>query len=127
MMDRRSLLVAGIGLGTMALAPAASVLRGASPVQLDMIDLDVWTGKGAPPAAAILGKGLFLLPEHWAMTNSTRQLTALLSPANALLFAEYLRFDHRVVEEYPVGPQGGLALPHARIMIARRRQYAKEV
>jgi hypothetical protein len=44
------------------------------------------------------------LPEHLANRPRHSVLTALLSPANAFLLAEYLRFDPDVIVEDYVGP-----------------------
>ena len=96
MIDRRSILAAGATLALDALLPAECLAMQASPV-LDVIDLSVWEGGGSAPARILIRSGAYLQSGHVEKTPHSRTLTALLSPANAELFKEYLRFERGVV------------------------------
>jgi len=120
MIARRFLMIAGLSLGTkLVLPPAAFALAAAVPLEFDIVDLDMWTGPGAVPARKVIDPGAFLRPEHCVPRDAAHRFTALLSPANAALLAEFLRFDRGVVIEERGADLRGLARAHARIMTIR--------
>ena len=120
MIARRSLMIAGLGLGTnLLLPPAASALAAAVPLEFDIIDLDIWTGPGVVPARTVIGPGAFLRADHCVPKGAAHRLTALLSPANAALLGEFLRFDRGVAIEERGANLRGLARAHARVVTVR--------
>jgi len=119
MIDRRSMLLTGVALGaTMALPSVADATSFASP-EFDVIDLAVWTGHGHAPGRVLIEPGSFLRPDHLMRVPHSRSFTALLSPANAILFAEHLRFEPGVIVEHSSPTTISMALAHARIVTAR--------
>jgi hypothetical protein len=119
-MDRRSILQAGVTLGAGMLLPAASrAIPPAAALIFDVIDRSVWVGKGDVKAYLVLDPGSFLSLEHLANRPRRSSLTALLSPANAFLLAEYLRFDPDVViEEHSCPVAQALANAQGRTVTA---------
>lgn len=120
MIDRRSMLLTGAALGaTMVLPGIANATTSTVVPEFDVIDLAVWTGERHAPAPVLIEPGSFLRPHHLVRKPGSRSLTALLSPANALLLAEYLRFEPRLMlEEHAVSAKIDIALTHARIVTA---------
>jgi hypothetical protein len=108
--DRRSMLAAGATLALDLVLPAGCLAMQASPI-LDVIDLSVWEGEGRAPARILIGAGAYLRSEQVEKELRSRLLTALLSPANAELFREYLRFERGViVQEQPFATTRGALL-----------------
>lgn len=120
MIDRRSMLLTGAALGATMVLPsiADATTRFASP-KFDVIDLAVWTGNRHAPARALIEPGGFLHPDHLRREPLARSFIALLSPANAVLFAEHLRFEPGVIVKNASPAMVSMALAHARIVMAR--------
>lgn len=95
MIDRRSTLAAGATLALCLAVPAGGFAM-EEPAALDIIDLTVWPGDGGASARILIGKGAHLRLEHIERVPRSRALTALLSPANAVLLREFLRFERGV-------------------------------
>lgn len=128
MIDRRTALTVGVVFGANLIGPAALRGRASLPhVEFDLIDLSVWTGKGKAPAYRFVDQGGFLLPEHLNQIGKAQHLTFALSPANAMLLAEYLRFDrHVTLEEKVVGADTSTMLrADARIVTVRWTNWAE--
>ena len=95
MIDRRSTLAAGATLALALGLPTESFAVPGAPA-LDVIDLSVWPGERGALARILIHSGDMLQPQHVERAPRSRALAALLSPANAVLFREYLRFERGV-------------------------------
>lgn len=127
MIDRRTLITAGLvgGVG-LALPWTALAADHRATDPFDLIDLAAWRGPANPAAAMTIPRGTFLLPDHAALSG--QNCRALLSPANAVLFEEYLR-DRRnlTAVSRAAWPAIGLALPGSRLITVLTRPIVKSL
>lgn len=107
MIKRREFLHASAAAATATAAslPGATLAR-SMPASFDIVDDGVVRGDPGLPAKLRIETGTFLSPVQ-ARRPASDQLTALLSPANAALLAEYVRFDKGVrLDDQPCPPFG---------------------
>lgn len=122
MISRRSILqLAGAAVAANLVRPVAAEGRlDEFPDVFDIIDASVWIGSGDPPARHSLPSGTFLSPDHEAFANGNAPVIALLSPANARLLAEFLRFEPgwHVADRAGVPALAGTVRPDAHLVVA---------
>lgn len=94
MIKRREFLRASATATAAASLPGAALAR-PMPANFDIVEVDMVRGDPGLSAKLRIESGAFLNPKQARRPLSNR-LTALLSPANAALLAEYVRFDLRV-------------------------------
>lgn len=111
MIQRRDFLHAGAAATVAAAAslPAAALAR-PTPATFDIVEVDMVRGAPRLPAKLRIETGAFLPPSAARRPGGDR-LTALLSPANAALLAEYVRFEPGVRTDDQPFPASGLP-PH---------------
>lgn len=91
MIHRREFLRAGAAATAAASLPGAALAR-QIPATFDIVEVDMVRGAPGLPAKLRIETGAFLTPLDARRPGGAR-LTALLSPANAVLLAEYVRFE----------------------------------
>lgn len=94
MIGRREFLHAS-AVATAAMSLPDAPLARPLPATFDIVEEGLVHGVEQLPAEVRIETGTFLNPAQ-TRRRATGKLTALLSPANAALLAEYVRFDHGV-------------------------------
>lgn len=123
MIDRRAVLRGSAVMCAVAAAPAvAAPFNGEPCLHLDIVDENVvWRGAGRR-ATMRIGQGQFMQPDL-ALQPASKRLVALLSPANAALLREYVRFERGITLEdrpYPAfASEMGAIRPDARLVMVR--------
>ncbi len=122
MIKRREFLHASAAATAAASLPGAALAR-TIPANLDIVEAGMVHGDPGVPAKLRIETGTFLSPAQ-ARRPASDRLTALLSPANAALLGEYVRFEHGVrLDDRPfpaLGLPASLTIrPDARLVTVR--------
>lgn len=105
MIGRREFLHASAAATAAASLPCAARARPV-PTNFDIVEEGMVFSVQDLPATLRIAAGTFLSPAQ-ARRPAGDRLTALLSPANAALLAEYMRFEHGVrLDDQPFPARG---------------------